>query len=250
MGKKLRRSCWREEFVPRPPSGARRVRLSPRHPSGAWERVTSDDESLGPVADGLETRFLPFGDWQAHFFEQELHVFPDEFFGGRVQQIRRVVGDEDFAVAIFVEAAAELADGFGGFEEGLGGDGADADDVFGAEDFELLLEEGAALGGCFGRRIAVWAGGIVDVEDVDALARPAAASMILVRSCPARPTKGSPWRSSSAPAASPKKATRARGLPTPKTVCLRVVASSRQSWQGFTSASACPRVFGAGGVCR
>src|SRR5574337_336638 len=45
--------------------------------------------------------------------------------------------------------------------------------------------------------------------------------MILVSSCPARPTNGSPWASSSAPGASPTKTRRALGLPTPKTIWVR-----------------------------
>ena len=44
-------------------------------------------------------------------------------------------------------------------------------------------------------------------------------------SCPARPTKGSPCRSSSAPGASPTNSHDARRLPTPNTVCVRVVCS-------------------------
>ncbi len=56
--------------------------------------------------------------------------------------------------------------------------------------------------------------------------------MIRLRSCPARPTNGSPWASSSAPGASPMNITLAFGFPTPKTVCVRVCASSwhRTHW--------------------
>src|SRR5262245_1969219 len=54
------------------------------------------------------------------------------------------------------------------------------------------------------------------------------ASMIFVSSCPPRPTNGIPVLSSSAPGASPKKHSRACGLPIPKTVCVRVLASSLQ----------------------
>src|SRR3954464_44671 len=53
--------------------------------------------------------------------------------------------------------------------------------------------------------------------------------MILVKSCPARPTNGSPWASSSAPGASPKKQNLAWGFPTPKTVCVRLLARSHRS---------------------
>ncbi len=47
-------------------------------------------------------------------------------------------------------------------------------------------------------------------------------------SWPARPTKGSPWRSSSAPGASPTMSHCACMLPTPNTVCVRVVLSEQR----------------------
>ena len=53
-------------------------------------------------------------------------------------------------------------------------------------------------------------------------------SIISVKSLPARPTKGVPCASSSAPGASPRKTKRAVGLPSAKTVCVRVDASSVQ----------------------
>src|SRR5262249_38607169 len=51
------------------------------------------------------------------------------------------------------------------------------------------------------------------------------ASIIWVRSLPARPTKGRPCASSSAPGPSPTKTSLACGLPSPKTILLRVVCS-------------------------
>src|ERR1700722_8591901 len=51
------------------------------------------------------------------------------------------------------------------------------------------------------------------------------APIIRSSSCPARPTKGRPCSSSSAPGASPTKHRRASGLPRAKTVWIRVVAS-------------------------
>ena len=45
--------------------------------------------------------------------------------------------------------------------------------------------------------------------------------MIFVSSCPARPTNGMPWTSSSAPGASPTNIRSASGLPTPNTTCFR-----------------------------
>src|SRR2546422_5862468 len=47
------------------------------------------------------------------------------------------------------------------------------------------------------------------------------ASIICVSSLPARPTKGRPWASSSAPGPSPTKTSSARGLPSPKTIVFR-----------------------------
>ena len=46
-----------------------------------------------------------------------------------------------------------------------------------------------------------------------------------VSSAPARPTNGSPWRSSSAPGASPTNISSASALPLPKTTLVRVSAS-------------------------
>src|ERR1700722_10485544 len=51
------------------------------------------------------------------------------------------------------------------------------------------------------------------------------ARSIEFKSCPARPTKGSPWRSSSAPGASPTMSHSAFWFPTPNTVCVRVLQS-------------------------
>ncbi len=54
----------------------------------------------------------------------------------------------------------------------------------------------------------------------------AIASIILVSNWPAKPTKGSPCRSSSAPGASPTNINSASGFPTPKTTGGRVRAST------------------------
>ena len=56
---------------------------------------------------------------------------------------------------------------------------------------------------------------------------PMASSMEL-SSCPARPTKGSPRRSSSAPGASPTMSQSACRLPTPNTVCVRVALKGQR----------------------
>ena len=50
-----------------------------------------------------------------------------------------------------------------------------------------------------------------------------------VRKPPARPTNGRPWRSSSAPGASPTNIRSASALPAPKTTLLRVSESGQRS---------------------
>ena len=49
-----------------------------------------------------------------------------------------------------------------------------------------------------------------------------------VSSCPARPTNGSPWRSSSAPGASPMNISSASALPEPKTALVRSACSGQR----------------------
>src|SRR5580704_9089488 len=74
-------------------------------------------------------------------------------------------------------------------------------------------------------------------------ANPMACSMEL-SNCPARPTNGSPLRSSSAPGASPTMSQSACGLPTPNTVCVRValkphrVQAATRARSSFQSAPA------------
>ena len=53
-----------------------------------------------------------------------------------------------------------------------------------------------------------------------------AAAKMLLTDLPARPTKGSPFWSSSLPGASPQRTIFVFGLPTPKTVLVRVEANS------------------------
>ncbi len=69
--------------------------------------------------------------------------------------------------------------------------------------------------------------------------RPMASSMAL-SNWPARPTNGSPWRSSSAPGASPITSHSARVLPTPNTVCVRVLHRS-QAVQAATRSRSTPQ---------
>ena len=67
------------------------------------------------------------------------------------------------------------------------------------------------------------------------------ASSIALSNWPARPTNGSPCRSSSAPGASPITSHSARVLPTPKTVCVRVLHSSAQAVQPATRSRSTPQ---------
>ena len=69
------------------------------------------------------------------------------------------------------------------------------------------------------------------------------ASSIALSSWPARPTNGSPCRSSSAPGASPITSHSARVLPTPNTVCVRVLHSS-QAVQPATRSRSTPQSAG------
>ena len=62
-------------------------------------------------------------------------------------------------------------------------------------------------------------------------ARSSIASIIFVSSCPARPTNGIPWMSSSAPGASPTNIRSASGFPTPNTTCFRPSVCSLQRVQ-------------------
>src|SRR5439155_6410227 len=68
------------------------------------------------------------------------------------------------------------------------------------------------------------------------------AASILLRSCPARPTNGSPCLSSSAPGASPITMTFAFGLPTPKTNFVSV-SQSWHLWQVLIFDSSFLRYF-------
>src|SRR5258708_3468128 len=68
------------------------------------------------------------------------------------------------------------------------------------------------------------------------------------RSCPARPTKGSPCSSSSAPGASPTKHREESGLPREKTVCVRVVEREQRVQEEASRARAGRRRWRSGVV--
>jgi hypothetical protein len=66
-----------------------------------------------------------------------------------------VVGAQHFGGTVFEELIAEFGDGCGNTEQILSGDGAQADDEFGVDDFDLRVEEFAAVGCFLGERGAV-----------------------------------------------------------------------------------------------
>ena len=88
-------------------------------------------------------------------------------------------------------------------------------DHFRVEDLELLVEERHARSDLLRKRIAVFGGRHLTMLAMNTSSRrnPMPLSMILVRSCPARPTNGRPISSSVAPGPSPIKTTRALGFP-------------------------------------
>ncbi len=120
--------------------------------------------------------------------------------------------------------------------------GAEGDDDGGADDVDLGAEVGdAGFHSCrVGLRLPGTPGGHVgaaldDVADVDLLAGEAHGDDHFgVRSWPARPTNGSPLRSSSSPGPSPTNISFASGLPTPKTTLWRRAAR----WGHLTQAEA------------
>ena len=91
--------------------------------------------------------------------------------------------------------------------------------TLGLIDLDLPQQEGLALRDLVGLRVAVARRAALDhVRDVDGLALEPIASIICVSSCPARPTKGMPCTSSSAPGRfADEHQVAPVGLPTPKT---------------------------------
>lgn len=110
----------------------------------------------------------------AHVGHEELHVFPHVFLGGGIaQQVRGVVGAEDFEVSHFVEFSSESShrDAGGNSQHVRRGDEAPADDVLRLDDPQLSLEILAAIAALrgLGRAIVGWAA-LENVADVEILA--------------------------------------------------------------------------------
>lgn len=77
---------------------------------------------------------------------QDLHIDPDILFGGGVaEQVGRMIGDQHLSTAIGVKAAAELADGHGGVEQGVSGRCSQAADELGLQNFQLAFEIGTTV---------------------------------------------------------------------------------------------------------
>ena len=133
---------------------------------------------------------------------QELHVFPDLSFGGRVaQEIGGVVGDQDLGPAPGVQATAQASQRTLGGQQGGSGHRSQAADVLGSNDLQLSFKKRTTMVRLLGRgRAVLRRSALEDIQDIDILhAASVQASMILFSNWPARPTNGSPCRSSSAP---------------------------------------------------
>ncbi len=150
-------------------------------------------------------------------------------------KIGRVIGAQHWDTVVIVESLPHVTDRHVDSEQELRSRGAEAANVTRTNYLQRLFEPRAAI---LRFRDLWWA--IVgrpaaqNVANVHFFAAfiPRAPAMIRLRSCPAFPTNGSPCRSSSAPGASPMKQSSGSSGPTPKTVCVRVDASSgqREHW--------------------
>ena len=195
----------------------------------------------GPARERSLRLFPARGERQAHRVHEQLEVFPRVLLGGRVaQKIGRVVGDERGNAPVAVPLPAEPAHAERGFQQALDGGPAQQAEELGTDDLDLALEIRQAVGRLLGRGLAVLGrAALEDVGDVDVLAacRPIPLVIMSVSNWPARPTNGRPIRSSSAPGASPMNISRAVGLPSPKTVWVRVSARTVHFRQPATSSA-------------
>lgn len=148
-----------------------------RHPEPRFTNHTIVDGDGTTIAVRLNEFRSSFGkelvgDGEAHFAEEEFHVFPYGLFGGGVaEEVGGVVGAEDLRPTVEEEAAAHFRDGLRRVEEVLGGDGSPADDEVGIDDSQLSIQPFAALRGFFGGRIAIPGGTAAeDIADVQILA--------------------------------------------------------------------------------
>ena len=167
---------------------------------------------------------LPGGGLQAHGLHEHLQVLPRLLLRGRVaEQVGGVVGDDRGDAPVAVPPAAEPAHRQGRLQQRRGGGLAQQAEELGPDDRDLALEErqavrrprrGAGRGSRGGATSGCW-------RCRPPRARPIPLVIMSVSRTPARPTKGRPVRSSSAPGASPMNISRAVGRPSPKTVRVR-----------------------------
>src|SRR5262245_28628627 len=130
---------------------------------------------------------------------------------------------EEFAALEVVVSAAQLRDSQRRAQERLDRDVAERADPARLDPVELLEKVRQARRHLVGPgRPVVRRPALEDIGDVDLSRRTPTLARHCVSSCPARPTNGSPCRSSSAPGASPTNTTGAWSDPTPNTTWVRV----------------------------
>ena len=202
-------------------------------------RQRGGDCEACPVPDAFRETASGLRDVHSHFTHQKLNIFPGLLLRGRVpQEIRRMVGADYLDSMVIVEFSTKVSDGSGRVQQALRSDCAETADELRPDQFQLTVEERAARGRLVRQGVPIARRAALErIEDVHVFAAQPRIPLVMisVRSFPARPTKGTPCRSSSAPGASPMKTSRAFGLPSPKTVCVRVEASSAQAVHAATS---------------
>ncbi len=164
------------------------------------------------------------------------------FLRWAAQQVGGVVGHDERNTAEVVRTAAHAAHRIVGTQQVLCRNLADGQDDLRLDQFDLSLEVLAAGGSLIGFRVAVirWTA-FQDIRDEHTVPALPDREQHLIQQLPARPTKGSPRRSSSAPGASPIISQSACWLPTPKTVLLRLAESSQRVQRRRTRAAPASR---------
>ena len=170
---------------------------------------------------------------------------------GTAQQVGRVIRDDQRPVARHRRNAPCRAAWRSAcpWRAGLRRDAPNGDHERRVHEFDLPLEVTAAADALppgFGSRLFGGRHFRMFAMKTSSRANPSA-RIIALSSCPARPTNGSPCRSSSMPGASPMNIQRALRLPTPKTVCVRVECSVQRSQAATaarSSSQSCPRPGG------
>ena len=178
--------------------------------------------------EGLRSGGLAFLYFQAENGHHFLQIFPDVALGGRIsQQIRGMIGGHQFSAAKFQPLAAKMRNAAVGFAASVCAAHAPRHTItFGsrASSWRIKYGEQVLISSGSGRRFS---GGrhFTTLQMYTSLRCKPIASIICVSNFPARPTKGSPWASSSRPGPSPTKTRSALGLPSPKTILFLVVCS-------------------------